>query len=259
MSEFKIPPLRMPTLEEHRATSAAWLKRIGSCLYENWPQTLKDLSFRTELVDLSEADRKAIWAAMDGKEAPEVARLVANLDHAIAAFGGEAFVKLSSRSPKDCWPLEGPEPFRSGADVLGTFAGSMRIADDLIEYDYADTPCYLLVREFQPIPKHEEWRCFIRKGEVVGISQYHYRDFFPQLMAERTVIAGRIHQFLADRVLPHLHLDTVVVDIWLRDEPLLIEINPYGLSDPCLLDYEEMETATGWFRIVETDPKSEAA
>src|SRR5262249_11808306 len=147
-----IPEPRIPTLEEHRATSARWLKRLGPCLYENWPQALKDLSFRTELVELMEADRKAIWAAMDGKEAPELAPLLAKLDHAIAAFGGEAFVKLSSRSPKDWWPPEGPAPFRSGADILGTFAGSMRIADDLVEYDYADTPCYLLLREFKPIP-----------------------------------------------------------------------------------------------------------
>jgi hypothetical protein len=38
-----------------------------------------------------------------------------------------------------------------------------------------------------------------------------------------------------------------------RDEPLMIEINPYGLSDPCLLTYEELETSTGMFRIVEAE------
>jgi hypothetical protein len=242
----------MPTLEEHRAASAAWLKRIGPCLYENWPQALKDLSFRTELMELTEEDRKSIWAMMDGKD--EGAALREKIDRHVADFVDGFFAKLSSRSPKDCWPEEGPPPCRSGADVLNLFACSMRIADDLIEYDYTDTPCYLLLREHRTIPKQEEWRCFIRKGEVVGITQYHYRDFFPKLVADKDQIADRIQKFLAERVLPHLHIDTVVVDVWLCDEPLLIEINPYGHSDPCLLTYSEIDgSGLPLFKIVECE------
>jgi hypothetical protein len=49
------------------------------------------------------------------------------------------------------------------------------------------------------------------------------------------------NQFLESAVLPVRHIDPVVVDVWLKNEPLVIEINPVGLSDPCLLSNPEME------------------
>jgi hypothetical protein len=236
----------MPTEEEHRAASARWLKHIGPCLWENWPEALKALSFRTELLELTSEDQQAIWAIMDGKGVPKA--LEEKLDQRIREFG-PCFIKLSSRSPKDWWPDEGPPACTSGAEVLGSLGGSMRIADDLIEYQYAETPCYLLLREHHVIPKHEEWRCFIREGKIAGITQYHYRDFFPEMVREQ--IEARCRGFLQTAVMPVLHLDTVVVDVWLREEPLVIEINPYGLSDPCLFSYPELQEADGELRVVE--------
>ena len=49
------------------------------------------------------------------------------------------------------------------------------------------------------------------------------------------------------------------MDVWLGERPMLIEINPYGLSDPCLLDYAELETASKLFRLVEAQASGEAA
>ena len=46
-------------------------------------------------------------------------------------------------------------------------------------------------------------------------------------------------------IIPILPIDTLVLDIWLKEKPMVIEINPYGLSDPCLFTYKELETATG--------------
>jgi len=255
MTTFTIPEPRMPTLEEHRATSAAWLKRIGPCLYENWSQSLKDLSFRTAVVELTRTDQETLWNMFDKeRDEAELARLSERIDAAIKAFDQKGcFVRLSSRSPKDFY-FPGIPLLKSGAEVTTALLGSMRILDDLMEYRYADTPCYLLLRQYHAIPPEEEFRCFIRDREVVGITQYHYRDYFPQLDTDRGLILDRIQQFLEYLVLPNLHIDTVVVDIWLRADPLLIEINPYGLSDPCLLSYPELETSAGLFRIVETDP-----
>ena len=56
-----------------------------------------------------------------------------------------------------------------------------------------------------------------------------------------------------------VHIQNVVVDVWLADTPMLIEINPYGRSDPCLLGYEELEVADRLFRIVESATASDAA
>src|SRR4051812_11138404 len=102
-TKFTIPEIRMPTLEEHRAASAAWLKRVGPCLYENWPQTPKDLSFRTESVELTVAEQEMLWNMFDAKRDEQaLAMLAEKLTAAITAFNPEGcFVRLSSRSPKD--------------------------------------------------------------------------------------------------------------------------------------------------------------
>lgn len=256
MKEFFIPEPRMPTLEEHRATSAAWLKRIGSCLYENWPEALKALSFRTELVELTPADQELLWNILDGKpDVKTVRRLADSLTSSITAFDPKGcFVRLSSRSPKD-WYYPGIPCLTTGDEIIDALVNSMRIVDDLMEYKYADIPCYLLLREYHQIPAEQEFRCFIREGQIVGVSQYEYRTFFPGLVRDRQAVAARCIAFL-ESILPKIHLQTVVIDLWLREEPLVIEINPYGLSDPCLLSYDEMETSTGLFRIVENEGAS---
>ncbi|QEH36551.1 hypothetical protein OJF2_51350 [Aquisphaera giovannonii] len=254
---FKIPELRMPTLEEHKAASAKWLKRVGPCLYENWPQALKDLSFRTELVELTRADQETMWNMFDrDRDEAALARLTERLDAAIKAFDPDGcFVRLSSRSPKDFY-YPGIPRLKTGEEVTNALLGSMRILDDLTEYRYADAACYLLLREFRSIPAHEEFRCFIREGRIAGVSQYQYRDFFPELIADRDSVAARCFAFL-ESILPKLHVQNIVVDVWLGETPLLIEINPYGLSDPCLLDYAELETADRLFRLVEKQPPGE--
>ena len=45
----------------------------------------------------------------------------------------------------------------------------------------------------------------------------------------------------------------------IEEKHMLIEINPYGRSDPCLLGYAELETADRLFRIVEARTSGEAA
>jgi hypothetical protein len=255
MIPFTIPEFKEPTLEEHRATSAVWLKRIGPCLYENWSEALKALSFRTKQVELTRADQDTLWNMFDNcRDERALSDLSHRLDEAMRVFDpAGCFARLSSRSPKDFY-FPGVPLLKNGTELTTALLGSLRILDDLTEYRYAETPCFLLLREFHPIPPEQEFRCFIRDRKVVGITQYHYHDLFPQMAAEREQIAVRIQRFLDSSILPVLHLDTVVVDVWLRDDPLLIEINPYGLSDPCLLSYPEMEgNGLPLFRIVESE------
>jgi hypothetical protein len=115
-------------------------------------------------------------------------------------------------------------------------------------------PLRLLFREWRIIPRDKEFRCFIRNRRLVGITQYHYAIYDEEFMANRPVafisIAARhkdqqaeIEHFISGEILPHLHMDNMVVDLFIDQAAnaiKLIEINPYGLSDPCLLSYDEL-------------------
>lgn len=242
----------MPTDAELRQSALEWLEPLAPCLYENWLPPLKDLSFRTEVVPLTKGDIAALMATFDGRfDLEALAPLERKIDAAAAAFSQTGFFpRLNSRSPKDSFHADGPDGFccRKSGQVLTLFCGSERILDDLCRWRHLDG-CNLLLREFRAIPKHEEWRCFIRGARVVGISQYFHDEVFPGLVDQGAEIGKRCRRFLEETAIPLLPLADVVCDIWLKDEPVIIEVNPYGLSDPCLFTYEELETATGECRI----------
>jgi len=246
---------RMPTDDELRASALEWLEALTPCLYENWPRALKDRSFRTEVVPLTKDDIETLLPTFDGWCDPQaLLPLQRKIDAAAAAFGRTGFFpRLNSRSPKDSFHADGPDGFccRKSGQVLRLFSGSERMLDDLCRWRQLDG-CNLLLREFQVIPKHEEWRCFIRDRKVIGVSQYDYREVFPELAGQGERIMDACCRFLEEKVIHALHVDTVVCDLWMKEDPVLIEINPYGLADPCLFTYEELETAEGECRVRES-------
>ena len=264
MNQLPFTGFRMPTETELQESARRWLSPLLPCLYENWPIGLQSLSFRTESVPLAAGDIAALLDTFDNRfDQDALGQVEGRVNAAAAPFADTGYyARLNSRSPKDSFHASGKlSEFRcrTGADVVSLFSGSERILDDLARWRRL-SGCRILLREHRDIPPAQEWRCFIRDGEVAGISQYFYREHYPDLVRDREHTEERITRFLKSAVLPILHLDSVVVDVWLADQPMVIEINPYGLSDPCLLSYPELE-GDGFplFRIVAADPSSEAA
>lgn len=248
----------MPTEAELEASAKEWLEPLAPCLYENWPQAIKDLSFRTEVVSLTKGEIEALLPTFDGWCDPHaIMAIEAKIDPAARSLPDGFYPRLNSRSPKDSFQADEPDDFRcrTGAKVIGLFSGSMRMLDDLARWRHVDG-CKILLREWHEIPKHQEWRCFICDGRIAGISQYFHDEVFPGLGEKREEIALKCAAFLHERVLPVLHLDTVVCDVWLREGSVVIEINPYGLADPCLFTYEELESVPATLRIAEAPDSS---
>jgi len=55
------------------------------------------------------------------------------------------------------------------------------------------------------------------------------------------VIESRIRDFINDICIPNMKTKTFVADLVIdKDKIILLETNPYGLSDPCLLEYGKM-------------------
>lgn len=239
------------SLRFHKAASAIWLGNIERCLYENWPDAMKAISFHTETMEVTAEDQCVIMNLMDHKPDDGAGALAAKISEAIEGVSPDGcFVRLSSRSPKDTFG-DTPTRYRTGSQVLESFMWSMRVMEDLIEYRYAETECHMLFREYESIPEWEEFRCFVIGGEIAGISQYYYADRFEQLQgAEGLAMKERVFAF-ARSILPILHMETVVVDVWVGEHPKLIEINPYGLSDPCCLRYAELVGAKDLYRVRE--------
>ena len=111
----------------------------------------------------------------------------------------------------------------------------------------------IVVRPYIDFHPSEEWRVFIKDKKVVGITQYYFGSFFPQLTEEVVKsVDNEIRCFIEDIVLKNVELDNYVVDmvIGADDRPtVLLEMNPYGLSDPCLfVDYQSFDGSIKWIK-----------
>jgi hypothetical protein len=130
----------------------------------------------------------------------------------------------------------------------------------VIRQALADTqPLSLFVFPWLPIPHWAEYRIFIRHGAVIGMSQMHPTQVFPQIAQHETALSAALHQFSAT-ILPRLKLPDVGLDV--LAEPLaqggfrirLLDMAILGpRTDPCLFTWENGGDFDGTFRFRRTD------
>jgi hypothetical protein len=255
----------LPTVEESHRSSESWMTPLRPCLYTHWPQRFKELSFDTQVVVLASAETAELIKLFDGKDEPWSPRLQSKIKQGVSHFTSGCFFRLESRSPKDNYWGEMTNFRACSFYDVKKLLYSERMMDDLARYTFLESePVRLLFREWHAIPKGREFRCFIRNRRLVGISQYHYAGFdertyktaklaFAEVVGRAAEWEARLSTFITQEVLPHLHVPDLVVDLWVDHvgKVTLIEINPYGLSDPCLFSYPELEQANCGFRAVQ--------
>lgn len=255
MKAFNIPEPKMPTDEEHRAVSLKWLQRVQPCLIDQWPKDLLALSFPTEFVRVPSELWADVCDLMDGKGyGPVIRELAVEIDNRIG--WNRKFVRLNSRSPKDNpWPYDVPATI-SGKEAMNILTASMRVVDDLYEFHWVpEQPAFICLRDFAyELRSGDEYRCFVKDGVLIAVTAYDYTKELRIPEDGGLEIRSLINHYFVNTLKPRLHIGTVVFDLWMprgRD-PMLIEINPYGLSDPCFFgSYENVERASSFIQFKE--------
>lgn len=249
----------MPMPEKLREISLAWIERIGPTLIDRWPSEVLALSMPTKFV------RFPIGIINDLFEHHKV--VPASIQELAATLDAEmewrrCFIRLNSRSPKDAlWPFEVGATC-SGKEAMKLLGSSERILDDLARFEYIpEHPAFICLRDFVPgLQPEREFRCFVKEGELIAVSAYDYlRPTEPPADGGKD-IRHTIEQWFNNILKPRLHLSTVVFDVFLDWDGgiLLIELNPYGLSDPCFLrSYDQVESFSGF--VACGQPASKAA
>ena len=250
---------------------------------DRWYETLKDKTFRTEFVEITPNEARAIvtfWQEhyqhkpSDATLLPEsqittpdtLKGLSQRLSMVISTLSPDrgAFVKLSTRSPKDSHiafakartaydsrvssfgsNASGNDKLtllaevvieslrvRNGDEAIKLFVSSDRVGEDL---EYALEPgdldfnkrISLVIREWVEIPLWAEFRGFIWDGKMTSIGQYNHPVMFPQLKEQAAAIQTDLETFFAF-VQPHIPLDKYIIDFaWTKERVYLVEVNPF--------------------------------
>lgn len=142
------------------------------------------------------------------------------------------FFKLDSRSPKDCGILHFTT---DNLDELPSYVfSSERMLDDLCAHRLHRDSFVLCFRKWMTLL--DEQRVFVKDHAIQGITRYDYLN-----EPEIEYTADHIRRVEADAagylatISPHMSIKDYVFDFaYLPDgQTVLIELNPYGLSDPC--------------------------
>lgn len=226
---------------------------------ESWPEELLALSFKSEGIELQEKDVFAIGSCtqefmgarrlLENKSLSE--QLRDDIEYALSRFTGPVFVRFGGVSYH-----EGSIPNIDNVDavVRQLSVPSHRVASYLLDCIQSSTPAWLFLRSWQDIPRWGEFRCFIKNGNVIGVSQYHCLEYFPFLLKNSDEIRQVIISFL-QRLIPLLHVESVVADIAVTYQTgsfntSLIELNPFiQRTDACLFSWSNGGDFNGRIRV----------
>lgn len=249
-----------------------------SCNIERWYPKLKEISIPAYGFELTMAQMKAmreeIWSPGENSEERWKTHLI-YVQTSIEKLFDEhrdlkkgAFVRLGSRSPKDSfYPFsrqlrekkEGNAKavrtykVRTEGEAMSMLLDSERVFDDLARSDHFHTTQWVFLRPWIDIKY--EFRTFIVKGELKGISQYVGHDMqnewqpFDKKMTIEMVrdIFHWVRDFCNAKLIPLLpgpHVSLIADFVMMKKtyDIMLLEINPYWSfsmgTDPCLFDWK---------------------
>ena len=270
---------------EHKEKEETRRDYFFSTGLDRWYDSLKDKTFRSEIVELSPSEARAIVACWERDykhrdsnaslpdeshiEIPAaLSGLAKRLSFSISSLSPErgAFIKLSTRSPKDSHiafararrDYESQILSRSESDNInindklihlaqvvieslrvttGDYAvklllSSDRVGEDL-EYalergDEDFSKCTsLILREWVDIPQWAEFRGFVWGGRLNAIGQYNHLVLFPQLKQHISRVKVDLESFYA-AIKDKIPLDRYIIDFaWTEERVYLIEVNPF--------------------------------
>lgn len=209
---------------------------------ENWPDALKDLSVPAAEIEVDVNDVQMLGTfngfVRQNTETPQVhgfsKEFYQKIEAGLTDFPTGVMPRLGYCSWKGSTIVH--KPAKTLADVMQTVTqNDPRIGRALTCAIVAEESVTLHLRQWQTIPPSSEFRVFVKDGAVLGVSQYHWRESFSELLRNASGYADLLQTLLL-QVLPVLHLDECVIDICAHPEAaFVIEINPLiKQTDFCL-------------------------
>jgi hypothetical protein len=179
------------------------------------------------------------------------------IKESIKNLGGKVFIKLNWSSPKDAFWVSNTLACHRLSDVYLLLKSSDFIIHDLTQCFSTSTSSSsdddkiikdnfkynLVVREWIKINPSLEFRCFVKKNELIGISQRDCRSFYRILIEMKHEIYDRIEKFYLNNIKDKFFDDSFVFDVCLGKKTVkLVDFNPFGeITDSLLFSWEELD------------------
>lgn len=188
--------------------------------------------------------------------APDFRELTKKIKDAIEDLGGEVFPKLNWSAPRDAaWiSYNGTLKCATPSDVYLLLKSSDRVSHDInhpfrkCEDGEDDTLLessgYVLVlRRWLEISSSTEFRCFVKKGNIIAISQRDTASHYPHIAQNYDEIHSKIKDFFHKKISGKFPDNNYVFDMYFKSNNVikLVDFNPFGeITDPLLFTWDEL-------------------
>ncbi|KAI3958923.1 hypothetical protein MKX01_023599 [Papaver californicum] len=173
----------------------------------------------------------------------------------IETLDGAVFPKLNWSAPKDTASvcMTGNLKCTSFSEIALLLKSSETLTHDLCHaFDSCDdktssrpSTFYLALRKWYPTFRPEmEFRCFVSRGLLVGISQREVTSFYPLLLEKKEGLKSSIQEFFTENVQKAFESENYTFDVYVTKnwKIKIIDFNPWGaFTLPLLFDWEELE------------------
>lgn len=233
--------------------------------YNEWYESVKKiLPYGITIIPIEEKDRlklrnTAIMIEMAGYDTSIVQKSISSISKklvntiydAIKVAGGTIFVKTNFTSGKnDSGVIKFHEP-TSILTHLVRYPSFKKewVAPDVSKIKYQ--PHIIIIPWDHAIKSEGEFRLFITKGELRGISQQKWFEKFPRVLENKDAIIKKIIEWYSKKIKPILYVPDITIDIFLdidklgTDEevdPTFIEYNSggaYGMAGSSLFEWDK--------------------
>ncbi|KAI8927090.1 D123-domain-containing protein [Entophlyctis helioformis] len=213
-------------------------------------------------------------------DAPSFPELESRITAAIARLGGAVFPKLNWSSPQDAVWITFANTLKctTPADIFLLLKASDFVAHDLSHayegcVDMANVPAGhdrhqpatvdLVLREWYDLAPSMLFRCFVRHGVLVAISQRDTANYYEFLRLNRDDICADVVRFFDTKISGKFPDPCYVFDVYMNARTRrvwLLDFNPWGPStDTMLFTWDEIldDGAAGLDADVEAVPRVE--
>ncbi|KAI5061603.1 hypothetical protein GOP47_0024108 [Adiantum capillus-veneris] len=198
------------------------------------------------------------WAEEDDEadepNPPSFPELEAEVAESIAKLDGFVFPKLNWSAPKDsAWiSSHGNLKCTNFGEICLLLKASDSLVHDLSHaFDSCDDKMshrpqqfFLALRKWYDMRPEMEFRGFVKRGLLVGVSQREVTGFYPALLESRETLDASIFQFFVDCLSECFELDDYTFDCYVTrtGKVKLVDFNPWGaFTLPLLFTWDELE------------------
>lgn len=194
-----------------------------------WYISLGDYTFPTVFAELHKEEKQLLISGDADKDISN--QLSQRIDKVISSLPGACFVGLDTCSPDDAPLFQRKKSHSTGKTAIELLKNSDKVKKALTE----GNDNKLAIRPYRRMDKTREFRLFIYKKQLSGMSQRNLIRHFRRLDGKREEYWAKAQEFYHE-VAPLIDVENLVIDIYFTSDGkvLIVDMNAWEGCDPLL-------------------------